>query len=106
MENKTKKISINKEKLNDLIQKNNTLVNNKEIKNRQNKDKIVINHFPIKNPKQLKSYYSNEISKLNRIIKFYTQQCDFSEKEITKLKEQQIKAESFNNNRNKQKKKF
>ena len=102
LENKTKKISINKEKLNDLIQKNNTLVNNKEIKNRQNKDKIVINHFPIKNPKQLKSYYSNEISKLNRIIKFYTQQCDFSEKEITKLKEQQIKAEALNNNRNKQ----
>ena len=53
----------------------------------------MINHFPIKNPKQLKSYYSNEISKLNRIIKFYTQQCDFSEKEITKLKEQQIKPE-------------
>jgi len=102
LETKTKKISINNEKLNDLIQKNNTLVNNKEIKNKQNKDKIVINHYPIKNPKQLKSYYSNEISKLNRIIKFYTQQCDFSEKEITKLKEQQIKVDSLNNNRNRQ----
>ena len=96
LETRTKKISVNKEKLNYLIQKNNTLVKNKEIKNNQNKNRIIINHNIIKNPNQLKSYYTNEISKLNKIIKFYTQQCGFSEKEITRLKDQQIKAESSN----------
>ena len=95
LESKAKKISVNKEKLNILIQKNNSLSKNKEINKQQNKDKLP-NNNPMKNPKDIKTYYTGEISKLNKIIKFYTTQCEFSEKEIARLKDQQIKAEGVN----------
>ena len=91
LESKTKIISINKEKIKVLIKKNNDLSKNPEIKMKSNKEKIP-NKNSIKNPKELKNYYTNELSKLNKIIKFYSTQCEFSEKEIAKLKEQQTKV--------------
>ena len=101
LESKEKKININKEKLNKLIQKNNTLSKDKEM----NKPtlKIINNNNTMNSPQDLKTYYTGEISKLNKLIKFYSSQCDFAEKEIAKLKNQQIKENDINNiNNNKQ----
>ena len=95
LETKTKIISLNKEKINSLMQKNNTLAQSKEIKKQSNKDRLPNNNI-VKNPEEIKAYYTGEISKLNRIIKFYSTQCEFSEKEIARLKDQQIKAEKSN----------
>ena len=97
LESKTKIISINKEKIKILIKKNNALTKDTEVKSKQNKDKN-FNTNNIKNPKELKTYYINELSKLNKIIKFYSNQCEFSEKEIAKLKEQQMKILENKNN--------
>ncbi len=96
LESKTKKISINNKKLSLLIQKNNTLSKNKEQSTKNTKE-IKINNNKVKNPDQIKTYYTGEISKLNKIINFYSSQCVFSEKEIARLKEQHIKAEVINN---------
>ena len=96
LESKTKKISINNKKLSLLIQKNNTLSKNKEQSTKNTKE-IKINNNKVKNPDEIKTYYTGEISKLNKIINFYSSQCVFSEKEIARLKEQHIKAEVINN---------
>ena len=76
LETKEKEINKNKAKLNSLIKKNNILSKNKDL----TEQKDFLN--------------KNEISKINKIIKFYAAQCDFTEKEIAKLKNQQIKMGS------------
>ena len=101
LEKKEKKINTNKAKLNSLIKKNNLLSKNKDLNEKKEQlNNNNTNIYDTNSPTLLKSYYDNEISKLNKIIKFYTMQCDFSEKEIAKLKSQQIKLEETSNNKN------
>ena len=99
MEKKEKKININKAKLNSLIKKNNLLSKNKDLNEKKEQLNNINNSniYDTNSPILIKSYYASEISKLNKIIKFYTMQCDFSEKEIAKLKNQQIKIEETSN---------
>ena len=107
MEKKEKKININKAKLNSLIKKNNLLSKNKDLNEKKEQFNNINNSniYDTNSPILIKSYYASEISKLNKIIKFYTMQCDFSEKEIAKLKNQQIKIEETSNKDKKNNKK-
>jgi hypothetical protein len=89
LEKKEKKVNINKAKLNSLIKKNNILTKNKDLNGKKEKSNNN-NYHDTNSPILLKSYYENEISKLNKIIKFYATQCDFAEKEIAKLKNQRV----------------
>ena len=100
LEKKEKKVNINKAKLNSLIKKNNILTKNKDLNGKKEKSNNN-NYHDTNSPILLKSYYENEISKLNKIIKFYGIQCDFSEKEIAKLKNQQTKIEEESSHKNK-----
>ena len=81
---KNKKININKSKLNILIEKNNDLSNNKNLF--KQKYTIKINSEPI----EIKSFYTSQISKLNKLINFFTAQCKYSDKEIQKLKDKRL----------------
>ena len=81
---KNKKININKSKLNILIEKNNNLSNNKNLF--KQKYTIKINSEPI----EIKSFYTSQISKLNKLINFFSAQCKYSDKEIQKLKDKRI----------------
>ena len=98
LETKEKEINKNKAKLNSLIKKNNILSKNKDLTEQKDflnaKNTNIIDYNSINIPSVLKTYYKNEISKINKIIKFYAAQCDFTEKEIAKLKNQQIKMGS------------
>ena len=98
LETKEKEINKNKAKLNSLIKKNNILSKNKDLTEQKDflntKNNNIIDYNSINIPSVLKTYYKNEISKINKIIKFYAAQCDFTEKEIAKLKNQQIKMGS------------
>ena len=107
LEKKEKKININKAKLNSLIKKNNLLSKNKDLNEKKEQLNNINNSniYDTNSPILIKSYYASEISKLNKIIKFYTMQCDFSEKEIAKLKNQQIKIEETSNKDKKNNKK-
>ena len=107
LEKKEKKININKAKLNSLIKKNNLLSKNKDLNEKKEQLNNINNSniYDTNSPILIKSYYASEISKLNKIIKFYTMQCDFSEKEIAKLKNQQIKIEEASNKDKKNNKK-
>ncbi len=101
LENKSKKINIAKEKLNLLIKKNNNLAENKkkEIKKVKTGNDFYKNlKLSSNNPELIKAYYTSEISKINKIIKFYVSQNDFNEKEIARLKDQEIKT--LGNNKN------
>ncbi len=82
---KNKKIKINKSKLDLLIEKNNDLSNNKNMI--EQSYTIKINNIPI----EIKSFYTSQISKLNKLINFYTTQCKYSDNEINKLKDKRFK---------------
>ena len=107
MEKKEKKININKAKLNSLIKKNNLLSKNKDLNEKKEQLNNINNSniYDTNSPILIKSYYASEISKLNKIIKFYTMQCDFFFFEIAKLKNQQIKIEETSNKDKKNNKK-
>ena len=77
---KIKKININKNKLDTLIKKNNNLSNNKDLFKQSYTIKID------SNPIEIKSFYTNKISQLNKLINFFTIQCKYSDEEINKLK--------------------
>ena len=76
---KNKKININKNKLDSLIKKNNNLSNNRNLFKQSYTIKID------SNPIEIKSFYTNKISKLNKLINFFTTQCKYSDEEINKL---------------------
>ena len=82
---KNKKIKINKSKLDLLIEKNNDLSNNKNMI--EQSYTVKINNMPI----EIKSFYTSQISKLNKLINFYTTQCKYSDNEINKLKDKRFK---------------
>ena len=78
-------IKINKSKL-EILKKNNlNLSNSKEL----SKDSytIMINNNPI----EINYFYTSQISKLNKLINFYTTQCKYSDNEILKLKHKRFK---------------
>ena len=89
-----KKININKNKLNILVEKNNNLSNDKNLLKQTYT--IKINN----NPVAIKSFYTNKISELNKLINFFSKQCKYSDNLINKLKEQRAKLkEGINENK-------
>jgi hypothetical protein len=89
-----KKININKNKLNILVEKNNNLSNDKNLLKQTYT--IKINNNPI----EIKSFYTNKISELNKLINFFSKQCKYSDNLINKLKEQRKKLkEGINENK-------
>ena len=89
-----KKININRNKLNILVEKNNNLSNDKNLLKQTYT--IKINNNPI----EIKSFYTNKISELNKLINFFSKQCKYSDNLINKLKEQRKKLkEGINENK-------
>jgi hypothetical protein len=78
-------IKINKSKIKFLMKNNKDLSKSK--KKLKESYTIMINNKPI----EIKSFYTSEISKLNKLINFYTTQCKYSDNEIFKLKEKKNK---------------
>lgn len=95
-----KKININKNKLNILVEKNNNLSNDKNLLKQTYT--IKINN----NPVAIKSFYTNKISELNKLINFFSKQCKYSDNLINKLKEQRAKLKEGINGINENKKEF
>ena len=95
-----KKININKNKLNILEEKNNNLSNDKNL--HKQTYTIKINN----NPMEIKSFYTNQISKLNKLINFFTKQCQYSDNLINKLKDQRTKLIGTDKGINENKKEF
>ena len=81
IKNEHKKINLNKNKLNILLEKNNNLSNDKNLS--QQTYTIKINNNLI----EIKSFYTSEISKLNKLINFFIKQNKYSDNEIKKLNE-------------------
>ena len=95
-----KKININKNKLNILVEKNNNLSNDENLLKQTYT--IKINNNPI----EIKSFYTNKISELNKLINFFSKQCKYSDNLINKLKEQRTKLKEGINGINGNKKEF
>ena len=97
---KNKKININKSKLNFLIEKNNNLSNNKNLVEQPYTIKINSNQI------EIKSFYTSQISKLNKLINFFTSQCKYSDNEINKLKDKKEKLIGSDKDKNQNQKEF
>ena len=97
---RNKKININKNKIKILQEKNNNLSDNKNILKQPYTIKID------NNPIEIKSFYKNQVSKLNKLINFYTSQCKYSDNEINKLKEKVIQLIGTDKEKKSNKKEF
>ena len=79
LKSKNKQININKNKLDILLEKNNNLSSDKNLFKQSYTIKVN------SNPIEIKSFYTSQISKLNKLINFFTIQCKYSDNEINKL---------------------
>ena len=82
---KSKIINTNNLKLKALTKKNSKLIKDKALNNENMINSIEGNQLGVKN------YYTDKISKLNKLINFYKSQNKYSGKEIDRLKEQRTK---------------
>ena len=78
-------IKLNKSKIKLLMKNNKNLSQNKDML--KESYTIMINNNPI----EIKSFYTSQISQLNKLINFYTTQCKYSDNEILKLKDKRFK---------------
>ena len=79
LNSKNKKINYNKHKLNILIEKNNNLSSNNHLF--KHSYTIKVDSSPI----EIQSFYTSQISNLNKLINFFKIQCKYSDNEIKKL---------------------